>query len=1186
MNFKSLIKNVALGTLLRKTKKDDVKSNLENTQETSSEYGAVLSKADETVQWEQDPLGSIQCGEQDILGQSKKDPDPVICVQSASELVKQILEDIADEAVDLSSRETAETLPSSTGSDSNSTKSPVVVGSTGGLKLVPPHALLSKGLLQQALESPQQEVTGSFAKNNSLLASLLVSNSSSEDSSGDSNYVTNHPSASTVTTNHVIQKTKNMNVINFHALGSEQTISDEGALAFYNQVITSTLSKADTNPTPHFKKPLQLAQVRQKSQVLPQARIAPSTPPLCSPTGSDSQEQSAQAQVARNPCQPRHDQTKLLGVFNTKVSTPSLSSKPYIAVVFDKGTLFVPNTDNSGSEWRSKSAQKVGHSFDLKLFRTNPARASYDTVELNLNFAIFTIEKPGSAAKVISDVQLGSCFYLQATAVVRVDTFFIHDKGRRWILSAELVSDICESTNSDILCFLQRSNQIRSESVSEEPELVVPVTRPSVSPNVIIVPKPAKSSNISAPSSSSSSSSGSLSSAPVRAIPTSSFMSSAPNTTASSLLTTVPDVKYPALTVLQSLHCTNCPNCKRKFKYTIEYLFHFVFQKSCQRALVNGKCEKSLFYQKISQAISSKVQVPHQKLVCVKNVGVQKICGFQSKTVLQYCMHNDKHVPDNNEIFPCYFCAGIYFSPFSFYRHKCLVQLKNIENRKSSSLNSLFSIYSAIPLEMQSQILTCPSCSKKYEYVAGLLNHLKKTNSKCLNLLTKCYSKYITKEKYLDVAEMISSETDLELVSLQCEVCLEVVANQVSYCMHKDHHEVGGDSKFVCKECSTQFNSPCSFYRHSCRSPDINWCALCEKVEPSSGFRKKVEEILIEDDEVKVKKELMDPDANNLIRNFTNTEASMNELNDDSLFMNGNGNDLNLGAINEAEQASFPKIISTSGSVQFSPIKPSGSIQFSPTDSESSVDTPRSFTEADVTMDASHDEYSLPESISASNPYINQKKRKNSTERGNIPKKRCNLKKRGISKEFSENFIDTKPIITKCKENQAMKLKEENMETLMVEETQHMSKINPIETKPSPKVEKEIEEKKFEFDYWDCYMCTDCFPLKMLAGAEGLVDHCKTKDDHKDIRPLWTFNQCEVKMNDLKKSYKFGVLVREKEREYLEYKKFGGNVGLLYSTFHKPEALEDVKQSCVEGEVPKLKLKIGKGANGKFSVLS
>jgi len=582
---------------------------------------------------------------------------------------------------------------------------------------------------------------------------------------------------------------------------------------------------------------------------------------------------------------------------------------------------------------------------------------------------------------------------------------------------------------------------------------------------------------------------------------------------------------------------------------------------------VNGKCEKSLFYQKISQAISAKVKVPQQKLVCVKNVGVQKTCGFQSKTVLQYCMHNDKHVPDNNEIFPCYFCTGIYFSPFSFYRHKCLVQLKNIQTKKSATPNSLFSIYSAIPIDIQIKILTCPACSKRYEYISGLLNHLKKTNSKCLNVLTKCYSKYITKDKYFDVAEMISSETKIELTTLACEVCLEEVANQVSYCMHKDHHEVGGDSKFVCKECSTQFNSPCSFYRHSCRSPNMNWCALCEKVEPSSGFRKKVEEIVLDDDEVKVKQERKDYD------------------NDDSSTF---GSQFQFIKNTSEDNNDIPKIVSTSGSVEFSPIKET-QVEFSASGSKSICNAEKSPTETDGLMETT--ELLMAESILASQSQENQKKRKRSTDEGNIPKKRCNLKKRGISREFDENFVETKPITLDA-------VKDSNPVKSITEVTNECKnhENNPEELKIVKKcdnmeVKNEIDESNIEFDYWDCYLCTDCNPLKMLGGADGLVNHCREMDGHKDIRPLWTFNQNEVRVADLKKSYKYGVLVREKEREYFEYIKFKQSLksvykstGLLYSTFHQQDILAEDDDKMED--VPKLKLKIGKGANGKFSVLS
>jgi len=1132
MNFKSLIKNVALGTLLEQPELGTEGSS-EDTQETLSNTSAD-GDTTETVGSEAHNHTSVT--------------EPPVNVH-IHENIKEIVEKIIDDAVDKS-----EGID-----DDKSRKVTDVILS--GLKLVPSSSLLSpvKGLLQQALESTQDE-GGSFVQKNSLLASLLVSNTSTENTPGIAReFVPNHHSASHVTINVPKPVSKVNKMINLRTLGPDQRISDEAAHTYYSQVINHQgINKSDgsnADSKQRFKTPFLLTPGRPKSKGLPQARIAPSTPPLCSPTGSDSTDQGGLTQVSRSQCQPKHDQAKLIGVFNTAVSTPSLSSKPYIAVVFDKGTLFVPNTDNSGSQWRTKCAKKVGHTFDLKLFRTNPARASYDTVELNLNFAIFTIEKPGSAAKVISDVELGNCFYLQATAVVRVDTFFIHDKGERWIMSAELVSDLCESTNSDILCFLQRSSiNNQSEETARDPiadeEELIPPTLPVTHPPVIMMPKPSTPARSPL----------TLTSVPSLSLTTTSVTQSL------SLLTSVQDAKYPALTALQSMHCTNCANCKKKFKYTIEYLFHFVFQKSCQRALVNGKCEKSLFYQKISQAISAKVKVPPHKLVCVKNVGVQKTCGFQSKSVLQYCMHNDKHVPDNNEIFPCYFCAGIYFSPFSFYRHKCLVQLKNIQGKKSSTQNSLFSIYSAIPLETQTKILTCPACSKRYEYISGLLNHLKKTNSKCLNLLTKCYSKYITKDKYFDVAEMISSESSVELTPLACEVCLEEVANQVSYCMHKDHHEVGGDSKFVCKECSTQFNSPCSFYRHSCRSPNMNWCALCEKVEPSSGFRKKVEEIVIDDEVVKVKEERNDEDYE-INKNFSpDMQSACNTVEE------------NMG---------IPKIVSTSGSVEFSPLKET-QVEFSPSGSESSIDTPKSCTDSDALVEAS--ELLLSETVLANQSNDNQKKRKLSTDEGNIPKKRCNLKKRGISKEFDENFIETKPIILdKVKESNTEKTAKEASNKCKVEdESQVELRVN--KTSVIPELKRENDESKYEFDYWDCYLCTDCSPLKMLGGADGLVNHCREVDGHTDIRPLWTFNQNEVKLTDLKKSYKYGVLVREKEREYLEYTNFKQSLksvykstGLLYSTFHQQDMLVDESQ---KSEEPKLKLKIGKGANGKFSVLS
>ena len=41
----------------------------------------------------------------------------------------------------------------------------------------------------------------------------------------------------------------------------------------------------------------------------------------------------------------------------------------------------------------------------------------------------------------------------------------------------------------------------------------------------------------------------------------------------------------------------------------------------------------------------------------------------------------------------------------------------------------------------------------------------------------------------------------------------------------------------------------------------------------------------------------------------------------------------------------------------------------------------------------------------------------------------------------------------------------------------------------------------------DMYICMDCSPHMILRGADGLVDHGESQEDHADIKPLWMFNQ-------------------------------------------------------------------------------
>jgi len=77
------------------------------------------------------------------------------------------------------------------------------------------------------------------------------------------------------------------------------------------------------------------------------------------------------------------------------------------------------------------------------------------------------------------------------------------------------------------------------------------------------------------------------------------------------------------------------------------------------------------------------------------------------------------------------------------------------------------------------------------------------------------------------------------------------------------------------------------------------------------------------------------------------------------------------------------------------------------------------------------------------------------------------------------------------------------------------------------------KEEEEDRSFWAQYYCTTCQWL--LGGAEGLLQHNREqRGRHHNVKPLWSFNQQEVRVQDLKKSRKFGVMVRELEIEYLK----------------------------------------------------
>jgi len=159
----------------------------------------------------------------------------------------------------------------------------------------------------------------------------------------------------------------------------------------------------------------------------------------------------------------------------------------------------------------------------------------------------------------------------------------------------------------------------------------------------------------------------------------------------------------------------------------------------------------------------------------------------------------------------------------------------------------------------------------------------------------------------------------------------------------------------------------------------------------------------------------------------------------------------------------------------------------------------------------------------------------------------------------------------------------------------------------SPIVDKSEEEDEDDNrSFWAQYFCTTCQWL--LGGAEGLLQHNREqRGRHHNVKPLWSFNQQEVRVQDLKKSRKFGVMVRELELEYLQkvkeeeecfskglkekLKKEVLKNGELQKEGLKNESLrleglrKDLEKN-EEREEEDIKLKIGKASNGRFSVIN
>ena len=222
---------------------------------------------------------------------------------------------------------------------------------------------------------------------------------------------------------------------------------------------------------------------------------------------------------------------------------------------------------------------------------------STDFVKINIGLGDLTVEKVESAQRCITEAS--ESFFLPATGIVKVEDFYLKSTGRRWIVSVE------------VLCSVQNNINNQHNIMADMRFILGRIMNSSDTPVVAVSSSQMVSDGRARPTSTWSSSGG----APV-------------SVSRSTLLSSVPDIKYPALTVSQALHCTRCRQCQQTFRFTIEYLYHFAIQTTCY----TGPTDQ--LYNRVSEDIVKNVEVNPSRLVCMKAMGPGRSCLSKFQSVL------------------------------------------------------------------------------------------------------------------------------------------------------------------------------------------------------------------------------------------------------------------------------------------------------------------------------------------------------------------------------------------------------------------------------------------------------------------------------------------------------------------------------------------------------------------------
>jgi len=205
------------------------------------------------------------------------------------------------------------------------------------------------------------------------------------------------------------------------------------------------------------------------------------------------------------------------------------------------------------------------------------------------------------------------------------------------------------------------------------------------------------------------------------------------------------------------------------------------------------------------------------------------ICNSRFQNEIIWLLHLETHLTKGN-IYACYLCSKIFLTRWSFTSHSCFQERKKPIYHRFKWLLTTSNVhdhYLRIDSSLKNQILICPSCGKKCQYLSQLLSHIH-VGSPCLSTLILSGSLILADDLSIDLSTVCTLPAHANERWVQCQVCDTQCQGVISYMMHMDHHVMSTDLE--CSSCKRKFDTVCHFYSHSCTDSSERLCLFCQEI--------------------------------------------------------------------------------------------------------------------------------------------------------------------------------------------------------------------------------------------------------------------------------------------------------------------------------------------------------------------